>query len=265
MTDTENILSIQNVSWQPDKQLILDNVCLSIKKGEFVGLLGPNGSGKSSLLRAIYRYIKPTSGSIYFQQKNIQSISLKQYSKEVAVVLQHSPQQFDLTVNSVVKLGLLPYQTFGQNRVDDVVVENALNQVGMLSKLDQRFDSLSGGEKQRVMIAKAILQQPTLLIMDEPTSHLDVTYQIQIMALAKAMNITIVASFHDLNLAANVCDRLLVLNHGKIVREGIPSDVITESMLTEVYQVNAKVTRHPTTTMPHVTYCYEQTEITYDN
>lgn len=253
-----HLLRAEALSWRAAKRDILQDVSFSIQSGQFVGLLGPNGSGKSSLLRCLYKYLKPSSGSIYFNEQPLAQLSNRDYAQQVAVVLQHTPQQFHLAVKEIVALGLIPHSefSFGNEKSQNEKVFNAIAQVGLAGKEDMDFELLSGGEKQRVMIARAIVQQPKLLIMDEPTSHLDVKYQIQIMELAKSLGITIIASFHDLNLAASVCDHLLILKQGKLVSQGSPDEVITEQNLSSVFDVCTRVTRHPQKNVPLVTYFY---------
>jgi len=258
-TNFESILlSVNSLGWQVADCVILADISFQIPTGSFIGLLGPNGAGKSSLLRCLYRYVQPTSGNVYYNNRDIWQLAAKDYAKDVAVVLQHTPQQFQLKVTDVVALGLVPHKTwFGSNtREDAELVSYAIDKVGLSHKAQMQFESLSGGEKQRVMIARAIVQQPKLLIMDEPTSHLDVKYQIQIMELAKSLGITVLASFHDLNLASAICDRLLLLDNGHLVAEGRPSEVLTEQTLSDVFGVCAQINSHPQHQGPHITYLY---------
>lgn len=255
------VLACQNLSWQVANKQILDNISFSVEQGSFTGLLGPNGAGKSSLLRCLYRYLKADAGEVIFHQQNIWQIPAAQYARQVAVVLQESPSEFNLSVFDVVALGYIPHKTLFSRITseDNHVILNAIEQVGLRDKSQQAFDHLSGGEKQRALIARAIVQKPQLLIMDEPTSHLDVKYQIQIMELAKSLGITVIASFHDLNLASAMCDNLLVLQQGKLVSEGTPTQVITTELLSQVFGVCAQVSTHPQENLqntPHITYFY---------
>jgi iron complex transport system ATP-binding protein len=258
-TAQTELLSVQGVSWCADDQLILDDISFTIAKGSFTGILGPNGAGKSSLLRCLYRYVKPVSGSIKFNQQDIwQQYDAYQYAQDIAVVLQETPTHFNLTVHDVVALGLLPHKglfTREQPR-DRQKIECAIKQVGLADKTLQNFEHLSGGEKQRALIARAIVQSPSLLIMDEPTSHLDVRYQIQVIELAKSLGITVITSFHDLNLASAMCDQLLVLDKGKLVEQGTPQEVITSEMLSNVFGVCAQVSVDAQHKVPHISYFY---------
>jgi iron complex transport system ATP-binding protein len=253
------LLSVLHVSWHADNQLILDDISFAINKGSFTGILGPNGAGKSSLLRCLYRYVKPDSGSVKFNQQDIwQGYDAYQYAQDIAVVLQETPTHFNLTVYDIVALGLLPHKGLftREQSSDRKKIDCAIKQVGLVEKTLQNFEHLSGGEKQRALIARAIVQSPSLLIMDEPTSHLDVRYQIQVIELAKSLGITVIASFHDLNLASAMCDQLIVLNKGKLVEQGTPQEVITSEMLSNVFGVCAEVSVHSQHNVPHISYFY---------
>lgn len=257
------LLTVNNVSWRVGNTLILKHINVSIERGKFVGLIGPNGAGKSSLLRCLYRFNQPSAGEIKFNNTDIWQLKSEDYAKQVAVVLQETPSQFNLSLFDVVALGLTPHKTLFSTttQADKQKIAQAISHVGLESHSTQLFDSLSGGEKQRAFIARAIVQQPQLLIMDEPTSHLDVKYQIQLMELAKSLGITVFASFHDLNLAAAMCDELVVIKSGEIVDAGKPNKVVTEQMLDEVFGVCAQVSTHPQATIkgeaiPHITYYY---------
>ena len=253
-----SVLNVTDLSWRVAGASLLKGISFRVEKGAFVGVLGPNGAGKSSLLRCLYRYNQPTTGKVLFADQDIWQIDSKAYAKKVAVVLQHTPQNFQLSVREVVALGALPRHSWLGAFQDESVelVTEAIAQVGLSHKSGQDFDSLSGGEKQRAMIARAIVQQPEILIMDEPTSHLDVKYQIQIMELAKSLGITVIASFHDLNLASSLCSELLLLKEGQLVAQGTPEQVITESTLSEIFDVCVSVSPHPQNAHPHVTYYY---------
>ncbi|MDO6637085.1 ABC transporter ATP-binding protein [Pseudoalteromonas carrageenovora] len=257
------LLNVNNVSWGIANKSILNNINVQISPGKFVGLIGPNGAGKSSLLRCLYRFNRPISGQITFNNHDIWQLKSEDYAKQVAVVLQETPSQFNLSVFDVIALGLTPHKSLFSSvtNSDKQNIIQAINTVGLEQHSNQSFESLSGGEKQRALIARAIVQQPQLLIMDEPTSHLDVKYQIQVMELAKSLGVTVFASFHDLNLAAAMCDELLVIKNGEITHSGTPTQVLTENMLAEVFGVCAQVNSHPQlskagNSIPHITYFY---------
>jgi len=257
-TASTSLLTAEHLSWCTDGNVILDDISFSVNQGSFTGILGPNGAGKSSLLRCLYRFVRPDHGVVHFDTQDIWQLDANDYAKHVAVVLQEAPSHFNLTVYDVVALGLIPHKgLFSRaNKTDDEKITQAISQVGLADKVGQNFEHLSGGEKQRALIARAIVQSPTLLLMDEPTSHLDVRYQIQIMELVKSLGITVIASFHDLNLASAMCDNLLVLNQGQMVEQGTPQKVITSTMLSDVFGVCASVDEHPQHKVPHISYYY---------
>ncbi|MEJ6475105.1 ABC transporter ATP-binding protein [Pseudoalteromonas piscicida] len=253
---------VDKLSVQLGGKAILKALSFAINSGEFIGLLGPNGAGKSTLLRTLYRYILPSSGLISFNGQPLSHYGRKAYASDVAVVLQEIPTEFNLPLFDMVLMGLTPNKSLLATITSDErqAVLQAIQQVGLSHKIEQCFSSLSGGEKQRAMIARAMVQAPQVLIMDEPTSHLDIQYQIQIMELAKQFGVTIIASFHDLNLASALCDRLLVLNKGELVAEGTPLEVINETLLSQVFGVCAEVStvRHPPSNseIPHIRFHY---------
>ncbi|WP_144210654.1 ABC transporter ATP-binding protein [Shewanella donghaensis] len=251
-------LSVDQVSWSVEDNDILSQVSFAVQHGEMLGLIGPNGAGKSSLLRCLYRYITQDAGIIKLFGQNINRFSHKQLATKVAVVQQESPHFFDMTTEQLVAMGLTPhkglFETNTQADRDDIA--KALAKVGLEHKATQQYELLSGGEKQRALIARAIVQKPQLLILDEPTNHLDIRYQIQILELVRQLDISVIASIHDLNLASAVCDRLLLLDKGKCIAQGLPDEVLTEKILGEVFDVCCQISRHPQHGKPLITYFY---------
>ena len=255
----DNLLSVQDLGWDVDNKTILNDINFTVKSGQFVGLIGPNGAGKSSLLRCLYRHLKPSRGQVYFQGQDIWQQSLRENAKRVAVILQENHVPFGVRVKDVVAMGLTPHKTlFSFETTDDRkrIIE-ALERVDLVAQANEAFSHLSGGEKQRVMVARAIVQQPQLLLMDEPTNHLDVHYQSDVLQLAKELNITVLASIHDLNLAATFCDQLLVIDGGRLVGGGNPGDVLSEDMISRTFNTCALVDRHPLYNSPRITYAYK--------
>ena len=250
-------LQISELAWSPNgEQALLDGIELAVGDGQLVGLLGPNGSGKTSLLRCAYRFQRPDQGSVELDGETLWSRSPRWCAQRVAVVLQEFPQDFGLTVAEVAAMGRTPHKGLfdGDDQADVALVEQALARVGLTEHKRQAFAHLSGGEKQRVLLARALVQQPTLLILDEPTNHLDPRYQLELLRLIKTLGLATLASFHDLNLAAAFCDRLYVLDHGRVVASGTPNEVLTEALLAEVYGVQALVDRHPLAGHPRITW-----------
>ena len=244
---TDNVLiNVNDLLWEVNGKSILNHLSFSVSKGEFVGIIGPNGAGKSSLLRCLYRKIIATSGSIAYNQKALTEYSRKQLAQNIAVVLQEPPTHFVLTVIDVIRMGLIPNKSLlsFDNDDDEQAIIDAAHKVDLFDKLHQPFNALSGGEKQRAMIARAVLQKPTLLLMDEPTNHLDIKHQIEVLELARSMDTTVMLSIHDLNLAANFCDRIILMNQGEIVANGTPVEVFTSKRLKQVFDVEVDVSIH---------------------
>jgi iron complex transport system ATP-binding protein len=254
------ILKIDQLCWGVAEQPILKDISFSMRAGEFVGLIGPNGSGKSSLLRCIYRVNVPTAGAIFFHDQALTSMRLKESARQIAVILQEHSDHGGLSVEDIVALGLTPYKAMFQMDTpeDKARIDQLLQSLDLETLRASPFHLLSGGEKQRVMLARALLQDPALLLMDEPTNHLDIHYQIEVLQKVRQANLSVLASFHDLNLAAAFCDRLLLLNHGELVAEGTPEEVLTEDRLAQTFQTCALVDQHPAGSYPRISYAYHK-------
>ncbi|WP_410539643.1 ABC transporter ATP-binding protein [Streptococcus salivarius] len=223
---------------------ILNGVSLKVEGGQFQTILGPNGSGKSTLLKTIYRQLKPDSGQILLDGKSLDQVSLKETAKEMAVVTQFNPLQFDCTVEEIVMLGRTPHLSFLQKESerDLLLVQDALDKVGMSEKKTRYYSSLSGGEKQRVILARALAQEPKLLLLDEPTNHLDIKYQLEMLALVKKLGINVLAVLHDIQLACRFSDYIYLMKGGEIVAQGVPRDAVTPQSLQAVYDVQSRIT-----------------------
>jgi iron complex transport system ATP-binding protein len=259
----DNILHVHNLHWSAGDTPILSDISFNIPKGAFVGLIGPNGAGKSSLMRCLYGVNKPQSGEIFLYDKNLLSMPAREQAKNVAVILQEHTNHMGLNVWEVVAQGLTPHKGLFEwtNNRDLINIEYAIQQMDLYSLQNQPFEQLSGGEKQRVMLARAQVQNPQLLIMDEPTNHLDVHYQIEVLNTVKKMDISVLASIHDLNLAAAFCDYLLVIDKGRIVDQGLPKDVLTENMISNVFKTCVSVDKHPLCHSDQVRITYSYSDI----
>lgn len=222
---------------------ILKGIDIHISEGEFVGVIGPNGSGKSTLLKCIYRVLKPSRGAILLNEKKLYTYSTKDSAKQMAVVAQHNHYNFDFSVQDVVLMGRSPHKKVMQRDYaeDFRIARESLEKVGMERFKERSFSTLSGGEQQRVILARALTQQTQCLILDEPTNHLDIKYQLQLMDIVKSLNLTVVAAIHDLNIAAMYCDKLFVVKEGKVVAYGSPKEVLTKELIKEVYEVNVDI------------------------
>ena len=226
---------------------ILKGIDFELHDKEFLGIIGPNGSGKSTLLKCIYRILKPDSGVIYLDGLRLDEFSYRETALKMAVVAQHSNYNFDFTVLNIVLMGRTPYKKLldGDSTEDIDIACSALKKVGLSGMEDRLFSTLSGGEQQRVILARALTQDTECLLLDEPTNHLDIKYQLQIMDVAKTTRKTVIAVIHDLNIAAMYCDRIIVMNEGEIVALGTPKDVLTVERIYELYGVRSLVTNKP--------------------
>lgn len=222
---------------------ILHGIDFELRNKEFVGLVGPNGSGKSTFLKCLYRVQRPTSGKVYFNGQDLDELSYRETALQLAVVAQHNVCSFDFSVLEIVLMGRSPHKNVLErdNASDIHIAKQALATVGLEHLAERRFQTLSGGEQQRVVLARALTQQPECLVLDEPTNHLDIKYQLQVMDIVKRLELTVVAAIHDLNIAAMYCDRLLVLYEGAVVRMGTPAEVLTEDFIREIYGVQSTV------------------------
>lgn len=252
------VMTVDGLSWSVTGKTLLDDISFTIPKGSMLGLIGPNGAGKSSLLRCLYRYIQADAGCIKLGGREIHQFNAKAFARQVSVVQQDTPSQLDVSVWELVAMGLTPHKGWLEfdSREDKHRVAAALEKVGLQAFARRSFNLLSGGEKQRALIARAIVQQPQLLILDEPTNHLDIRYQIQILELVRSLEISVIASIHDLNLASALCDKLLLLDKGRLVARGTPGAVLTESMIGDVFGVCCQVSAHPQHGKPLISYFY---------
>ncbi|GAB2910967.1 ABC transporter ATP-binding protein [Nonomuraea fastidiosa] len=230
-------LDLRGLSVALDGTPIVREADLVVDDGEFVALVGPNGCGKSTLLRSIYRALRPTAGLITVDGDDVHRLPARQAARRTAVVAQETPPDLDFTVAEIVAMGRTPYPA--DPRADEELCARALDRVGMAGAAGRIFATLSGGEKQRVLLARALAQQTRLLLLDEPTSHLDIRHQLELLHLVRELGVATLAVLHDLNQAAAFCDRLYVMSAGRIVAGGPPDQVLTPELISEVYGVRA--------------------------
>ncbi len=251
-------LIIEDIDCFYDSVKILENVRFSVKTGTFLGILGPNGSGKTTLLKSISRVLKPRKGAIRIDDVNVYKMKGSDAAKNMAVVPQDSSIAFSFTSLQVVLMGRAPHlsrlQTEGEK--DIAIAKRAMEYTGTWNLANRLITELSGGERQRVIIARALTQEPKVLLLDEPTSHLDISNQLEIMDLLKQLcaekKLLIVGVFHDFNLAARYCDSIILLKNGKIVAAGKASETLTGENIKDVFGIDVIVNKHPVTDLPFV-------------
>ncbi len=246
-------LKIDNIDCYYGSIKVLESVDLSADSGDFIGVIGPNGSGKSTLLRSISRILRPKVGTVLLNHTDIYALSSKDVAKKLAVVPQDNVINFAFTALDIVLMGRTPHQgRFEFEGEGDMSVARKAMELTNTWYLSERpITELSGGERQRVVIARALAQEPRILLLDEPTSHLDINHQIEILDIIKRLTRTegliVISVFHDLNLASRYCDRLALLDHGKVTSLGSPEVVLTAENIKKVYHANVLVKRHPVT------------------
>lgn len=226
-----------------DQKKIVDNICIEVRNKEFVGLIGPNGSGKSTILRALYRSLKPAGGEIFFDNQPLNSLPLQYTAQRLGVMKQNSSLNFDFKVLDLVLMGRTPYKKPLEldSAKDYELAEAALKAVGLAGYEDRLYNKLSGGEQQRVMIARVLAGQPQTLLLDEMTNHLDLYYQFHLLELVKNMEIEVLAVMHDLNLAAKFCQKLYLLKDGRIIACGKTEEVLSSTLIEEAFKIKIKL------------------------
>ncbi|NJP94507.1 ABC transporter ATP-binding protein [Nonomuraea sp. FMUSA5-5] len=230
-------LDLSGVSVRLDGRPIVHEADLVVDDGEFVALVGPNGCGKSTLMRTIYRALRPSAGLITVDGDDVHRLSWRESARRTAVVAQETPAELDFTVGEVVLMGRTPYERAAAD--DEERCARALDRVGLGGGEERGYATLSGGEKQRALIARALVQETRLLLLDEPTSHLDIRHQLEILHLVRELGVATLAVLHDLNQAAAFCDRLYVMSAGRVLAGGPPEQVLTPELISQVYGVRA--------------------------
>lgn len=244
------LLSVKNLNAGYENKKIIDELSLNVEKGEIVTILGPNGSGKSTLLNCLTRYIRPMSGKIFLENEDIYDKSIKEFSKRVAILSQHNSLTGNVTVKQLISYGRLPHKKWYErkNKEDYEIVKQSMEYTDTLQYENKFLNSLSGGEQQRVWIAMALAQTPDLLLLDEPTTYLDISHQIELMKLIcdinRDKNITVIMVLHDLNQASQYSDKIVLMKEGKIYDYGIPKDVINYESLKNVYNIKCHIHEH---------------------
>nr|AGF93485.1 iron compound ABC transporter ATP binding protein [uncultured organism] len=253
------MLEIDNLDFSYGNFKVLKKINIDVEKKSFIGIIGPNGSGKSTLLKNISRILEPESGVIYIDSQMLNEYKSKDLARKLAVVPQDTTINFDFSVYDLIMMGRNPYQDrWGRVKEEDIeIVEEAMDLTDTTKFRDKNINELSGGEKQRVIIARALAQKPEVLLLDEPTSSLDINYQGEIFDLLSYLNrelsLTIITVSHDLNLTGQYCDKLILLHRGQIYATGSAEEVLTEEVISDVYQTKVIVKENPLTDRPYVT------------
>lgn len=236
-------ITLQDLNVSFAEKNILKGISLYVSDNKFTGLIGPNGCGKSTLLKCIYRVLAPDAGFIYIDEKKLQDYTLKETAKKQAVLAQHNFYNFDFEVIDVVLMGRSPYKKNLENDTDEdyAFAISSLKTVGMENFMHSNFSQLSGGEQQRVMLARALTQNTPCLILDEPTNHLDIKYQLQLLNIIKDRKLTVIAAIHDLNIAAMYCDEIIAMKNGTVLTIGPPDAVLTSKIIYELFEVHADI------------------------
>lgn len=251
-------LRAQEISLGYDRGLVLDRVDLEIEDSRVTAIVGPNGCGKSTLLRGLGRLMRPSRGSVLLDGADIHRLPTRSVARVLGLLPQQSTAPEGLTVRDLVGRGRHPHHGwFGRwSAEDDTIVAGAMLETSMLELADRRVDELSGGQRQRVWIAMALAQRPDILLLDEPTTYLDIAHQIEVLDLMRRLNrargTTVVMVLHDLNLAARYADRLVVMSGGRVLHQGAPTDCLTVDTVREAFGLESVVVEDPVTGSPLV-------------
>jgi iron complex transport system ATP-binding protein len=247
----DRFVEIKNLNFSVENKAILKDICLSIEKGSFCSIIGPNGSGKTTLLKNISTIYRPKKKKVFIDGKDVDDLTSRELGKNLSLVKQHVDSDFDFNVMDMVLMGRIPHinRFSSEGQKDIEIVEKAMKLTNIFHLKDENIRFLSGGEKQRVIIARSIAQEAKVLLLDEPTSHLDIYYQLEILDTIKRLNkecgITIVAVLHDLNLAAQYSDFMVLVNNGEVAACGRPEEVLRKDILSKVYNVEMIVMENP--------------------
>ncbi|MFF4322894.1 ABC transporter ATP-binding protein [Streptomyces sp. NPDC001568] len=249
-------ITATRLSWSVKGHRLLDNIEMAAHEGKIVGLLGPNGSGKSTLLRLLAGLRRPDTGTIRYDDTSLDDLSRRVLARRLAVVEQDVAAHHHVTVRQVVELGRTPFRGRfdALTEHDRRIVDAALERTDITDEQHRSWHTLSGGEKQRAQLARALAQEPQEILLDEPTNHLDIRHQLELLDLLVSLDVTCVIALHDLNLAARYCHHVVIVDRGQVAAAGVPEDVLTPEVIKSVYGIDALVDREPTTGMLRITY-----------
>ncbi|GIN71832.1 iron ABC transporter ATP-binding protein [Bacillus sp. J14TS2] len=252
------MLTVDSISIRYEKKTVIDQFSFSVQNREIMSIIGPNGSGKSTLLKAISKYIPYHTGQIFLEGKNLKSLRAKQVARTMCMLSQKNQAPHDMTVIDLVSYGRYPHKKWFEklNDEDMDIVHWALEKTHLSGYKDRIVSSLSGGESQRAWIAMALAQRPKILLLDEPTTYLDISHQHEVLELVRELNqdmgMTVIMVLHDLNQAARYSDKIVVVRSGEKVMNGTPEYVMTTGMIRDVYHMEAEVEYVAAETRPRI-------------
>ena len=243
------MLRVENLEFYYGEKKVIDKINFNLERGEILGILGPNGSGKTTIIKLVGGILKKNGGKIKIFEKEIEKYSRKELAKKISIVPSELEPGFDFTVYDIVSMGRYPYLGLFDtlNEKDLHIIDEAMNIMGIKHLANKSVREISGGEKQRMLIARALAQDPEILLMDEPTSNLDIKYQVEILELIEGIrkrNRGLIITLHDVNMAIRYCTKVALLSNGKIYMMGNPDEVINENSILNVYGVNGKIMRN---------------------
>jgi cobalamin transport system ATP-binding protein len=256
----KKIINVKNLGLSYQTKSVIKDLSLSFDTGEFCALLGPNGAGKSTLLKALIGFLKPDAGEILVDGKNLRSWSQQDLAKVISLIPQDFQLQFDYTVEEIVTMGRFPYLGYWQkySKKDRNIVSDILEQLDLLTMKGEQYSQLSGGERRRVSIARALAQQTDILLMDEAFANLDINHQLEIMQLLSKINLEhkkmIILVSHNINLSSEYCQRIVMMKQGKILADGTPAEIITQEILEQVYDAKLEIIQNPISKKPNLIY-----------
>jgi iron complex transport system ATP-binding protein len=253
------MIEVNSISFRYLEEWVIHDISFQVGRGEFIGVIGPNGSGKTTLLKILYRFLSPQRGEVLFERVPLKKMSRREIARKIAVVAQETYPVFPFRAMEIVLMGRSPYlgHLLFESERDLEIAKNAMERTEILSISQRSIDELSGGERKRVFIARALAQEPEVILLDEPTANLDIHHQIEFLDLILALNrergLTIIMASHDLNLASEFCDRLILLQKGEIFKMGSPEEVMTRENIERVYGCGVWVDQNPVSGMPRIT------------
>lgn len=249
-------LDVRNLSFSYDKKQILNDINLSFSKGKFYSIIGPNGSGKSTLIKNLSKIIEPDHSTVFIDDEDICTLNNKRLARMMAVVPQNILIDYDFSVFDIVMMGRSPYKRRFEefNAEDERIVEKYMKITNTWDQRDELITELSGGETQRVIAARALSQETDIILLDEPTSHLDIQYQIEFLNIFKKLRNekVIIVVLHDLNLASMFSDEIILINYGKVTAKGKPQEVITRENIKSVYNISVEILQNPISKCPYI-------------